>query len=149
MNDYVAKPVKPEVLFNAVEKLLADKGSTQRAPGSFCTDLSELLDVFGSSPEMIVDLIDRFATDWPETASEMGKACSEKDADRIEYLAHNFKSVVGIFSAGKAVETAGELEQAGRNGDTEAASRLFDSLKNDVALVLDELKEFQIDKDHS
>ncbi len=97
---------------------------------------------------MIVDLIERFATDWPETASELGKACAENDADRIEYLAHNFKSVVGIFTADKAVETASRLEQAGRNGDVKATPGIFDELKTDVALVLDELERFKVDREN-
>ena len=148
MDDYVSKPVKPEVLFSTIEGLLSAGAVNKQDAGASCTDLSQLLDVFGNNQEMIVDLIERFATDWPETASELGKACTENDADRIEYLAHNFKSVVGIFTAGKAVETASRLEQVGRNGDVVAAPGIFDELKNDVALVLDELERFKMDREN-
>lgn len=142
MDNYITKPVKQDLLYSAIEELLPPEQATQQSCTECNVDLRELDAILDGNREMIVDLIERFASDWPQTNAGMQQACYERNAGKLEHLAHNFKSVVGIFTATRAVAAAQTLEESGRNGQMDNASDQLEKLQDEVSIVLGELQEY-------
>jgi two-component system sensor histidine kinase/response regulator len=142
MDRYITKPIKSETLYSTVEELLPKLSSGKLAAASNAADLRELQEVLSGNRAMIIDLIDKFTSDWPRTRAEMNQARSDSNAERLEFLAHNFKSVAGIFGADRAVALAGQLERVGQSGELATAEKLLPELEDEISDVLVVLREF-------
>jgi signal transduction histidine kinase/DNA-binding response OmpR family regulator len=142
MDRYITKPVKADILYRTIEELLPKAVSHLAADRQGVADLSELQEVLGGNREMIVDLIDKFIADWPRTCDAMKHAYVDGNAAKLEHLAHNFKSVAGIFEATKVVSIAEQLETAGRCGEFASVNNQLDELEKEVAGVFAVLHEF-------
>ena len=142
MDRYITKPVKPGTLYSTVEELLPRVARSRASTAPNAADLSDLLDVLSDNREMIVDLIDKFTVDWPKTCAALNQARADGDAERLEYLAHNFKSVAGIFGAVRAVALAEQLERIGQSGALGTSATLLQELEDEISRVFSALREF-------
>ena len=142
MDRYITKPVKAETLYAVIEELLPKVCRGKLVATTDAADLTELQETFSDNREMIVDLIGKFTDDWPKTRSKLNLAQAEGDAARLEFLAHNFKSVASIFGANRAVALAEQLEQIGQSGELKTAENLLPELETEIADVLMVLREF-------
>jgi CheY-like chemotaxis protein len=142
MDRYITKPVKPETLYSTVEELLPKITHRQVVTSSGAADLSDLREALSDNREMIVDLIDKFTADWPNTCAEMNQAHADGDAAKMEHLAHNLKAVVGIFGAVRAASLAEQLERIGHSGELVMTENLLQDLESEISNVFTVLREF-------
>jgi CheY-like chemotaxis protein len=113
MDDHVPKPIRPDVLYAAVERCLVLRRPGETLPPP--VDFTDALQALRGDREFIMDLAGQFVRDFPWQLEQMQRAVGESDSRTVERLAHSLKSVAGIFGARAAVEIAKELESfAGR-----------------------------------
>jgi len=112
MDDYVAKPVQAERLFQALERV------TATAP-DFETALLERAAGDAVLQERVARL---FLTHAPEARARLHAALDRRDAAAVVDTAHWLKGAVGNFPAPAASEAAAQVETFGRSGDLEAAA---------------------------
>lgn len=155
MDDYIAKPVKPEDLFRMLEHWLAvgdktppegrsaDRTASRPKQNSIIVDAERLLDVAGGGPEMVEELIDLYLQQTSQMLSNLQAATHVKDNGEVERIAH---SLAGSSETCGMVAIAGplrELEMFGPQGKHADIERL----RIDVEAEFERLKLFL--QDHS
>ena len=141
MDDYVAKPIRPEILYAAVEKALQGRGGSETSTPS-AVDLTESLRAVHGDREFLMGLARQFLQDLPSQIGEMRRALRDEDTQRLELLAHSLKSVVGIFGARTAVDLAQELETAAERDELSRAARILQTFETEMERVSDALTDF-------
>lgn len=133
MNDYLSKPIRPELFYAVVERHLEvqspDSGDATREQG-----LNQTFDQnLQKNRALMVDMAKDFLADCPEILEKLQLSIAQKECSEIEILAHNLKSVVGFFNADKAYNLARELETAARLGNVPRTEELLPLLEQELA----------------
>ncbi|MBF0497328.1 MAG: response regulator, partial [Deltaproteobacteria bacterium] len=137
MDAYISKPVNPEELFIAIERLFhRPAASIQVVPEQ--TDEREVFDlksfiarVFGDR-ELVTELVAMFLDSYPKSMNSISDAIRRADGPELEHSAHFFKGTVGNFSAMPAFELALKLEKMGQRQDLTGAEEAFAQLEKQM-----------------
>jgi CheY-like chemotaxis protein len=139
MNDYVAKPVDPQALAEAVETGLTNGNKTHRSdpkaeegeaehgpadPGASDRDVfdrSALLERLMGDEELAADILAGFLDDAPQQIGVLREAVDHGDAQRVAGQAHTLKGAAGNIGAFALQQAAAALEAAGKENDLAAA----------------------------
>jgi len=158
MDGYVSKPVKPETLYQEIDRVMAGRpgsaGDVARAgkngiedvdapriepPNSLelpVFDRAEALSRIGDDEELLATLIEMFVQDGPSYLEEIDAALAAADWNRLAHGAHALKGVLATFSARRGENLAGQLEQACKSGQGAACAELVPRLHQEVAAFL-------------
>ncbi|HYH32362.1 MAG TPA: response regulator [Pseudonocardia sp.] len=125
VDDYVAKPVRPAVLAESLQRahdhLAADSAPPARppaavAPAAVAEGLrARLLDLVGD-PAAVDELIDEFLADSPRLIDEMAAAVERGDAELLRRSAHSLKSTAAAMGADPLAELCRAIEQDDASG---------------------------------
>jgi CheY-like chemotaxis protein len=134
MDGYIAKPIQPQDLRDAIENLRqsstpADKVTTPRRPGQETIDTAAALARVGGDLELLKEMTALFLTELPQLLTDIRKAVTAGDPQAIERAAHKLKGCVSNFNARPAFEAALKLETLGRNGSLQNAMPLYADLE--------------------
>ncbi len=105
MDGYVAKPIRADELFNAIDAVLASHASTPKDVGSEdraadkIIDVTAALDRIDGDSELLEQLAGLFLEECPKLFTEIQDAVSRKDTKALARTAHTFKGSVGNFGA--------------------------------------------------
>jgi signal transduction histidine kinase/DNA-binding response OmpR family regulator/HPt (histidine-containing phosphotransfer) domain-containing protein len=153
MNDHIAKPIDPEILFGALLRWIAPRGShaapvgnpvlntsaSDLEPGSGSLEIPEIdtaaaLRRTGGSPKRYKGLLGRFADSQAQTVREIRAALSGNDTATAKRLAHSLKGAAGNLGAAALAEAAANAESAiDRNQRVEPA---LDALSKSLEAVV-------------
>ena len=135
MDDYVSKPMKAQILYETIERVLANDG-VQPAPkkekANMEMDLSRAMEAVDGDAELLKELLDEFIEEIPNQLAELRAVLAEKDADQVERKAHSLKGAIGNFGASSVVDLAFELESRGREGHLDGADLVLDKLEHEL-----------------
>jgi CheY-like chemotaxis protein/HPt (histidine-containing phosphotransfer) domain-containing protein len=126
MDDYLSKPVQPELLRQALERWGARGRSTE--PGTAPPVDPNVLEAFRQlqeegGPDVVTELIDLFLADLPARREAIIRSLSERDTGRTRTAAHSLKSSATYIGAQELARICRDLEAAARRGDTESCIR--------------------------
>ncbi len=144
-DDYVTKPIRTTELFAAMERVTKAGGAGQAVPASGLKHGGEVLDLAAAlervegDRELLEELARLFIEGSPSAIQEMRGALSERDAHRLDRLAHTMKGSSASLGANRVSEAALVLEMRARSGALENASDLMDSLQAELDRALPEL----------
>ena len=118
MDGYIAKPLKPEEFFAALEGLVPTTDAPEPNPPSArgdepALDGSKLLHRFGGDAELFAELIGLFLAETPNLLGEIRTAVAAKDGERLRTSAHTLKGSAIVFDATAAHDAARHLERVG------------------------------------
>ena len=130
MDDYLAKPFRPDELADAIERNLPRVYcSLTPEHGSFGGDHHKpITSQYADDPDF-ADIIDEFVADLPETISTMHDAMANNDHQHLASLAHQLKGAGGGYGYFCLTEKANSLESAAKAEDIEAASLVLNELR--------------------
>ncbi|MFH1144008.1 MAG: response regulator, partial [Candidatus Eisenbacteria bacterium] len=149
MDDYVAKPIRPEELRRVIETVVRTVGAAAQPSRDLqsnpsgevgCTrpnpaaeipegfDFDKALEVFEGDVELMRETAIVFFQDALLQLARMAEAIEAGDALTIERSAHSLKGAAGNFSAARVVAISLQMEAAGRGGNLGEAARLYSSL---------------------
>ncbi len=149
MDDYVAKPVKPEELDAALERwiprsdeeTLVSEEATEGA-GASPDDSTEPLDpsvIEGlfelGGPELVAELSDLFLEDVPPRLEALREAIGSGDASSVGQVAHALKGSSGNMGSTRMASICAELEEVGVSEDLTKAPKLLDQLEAEFSRV--------------
>ncbi len=150
MDDYIAKPVRTDELFRAVESTraaveaapspevhappLPPDGGAAFAPDAFRANCG--------SDELAAELITIFTEDCPKMLARLRAALDSSDPDATHRAAHDLKGLLGNYAAPSAHTSATRLDRAARAGDIEQARGLLPSLQSEVRKLSEALNNF-------
>ena len=125
MDDYVAKPIRPNELAEALRRArpLGDTltASAEGAGASLDAGAIESLrELDGES--FLGEVIDTFLGDAPALVATLRTAYEEGDTEALRRTAHTLKSNGQIFGAGRFSELCRELEERARRGELDGAA---------------------------
>ena len=154
MDDYIAKPVRPEDLADVIERVLwgerqehlpacdeaattdeahAVEGSARRDNSHAKPfDLVRALQNVGGDTDLLAELMDLFVQGMPERLDAAWAAIEGGDSDAVARTAHTLKGSVGNFAAKEAFDLALTLETAGRSGELDGVDGVFEKLTEEV-----------------
>jgi two-component system, sensor histidine kinase and response regulator len=135
MDDYLSKPIKPELFYTVIERHL-ERQAPKLTEASSINDLSHAFDQnLQKNRSLMVAMAKDFLADYPEILEKLQLNVDQKQCRNLELLAHNLKSVVGFFNADKAYCLARDLEHAAREGDLRRTEELFFALEQELKQV--------------
>ena len=135
MDDYISKPVDPDLLFIMLEKWIGQSGKAEdrkskadkilspflrsdtpySLPSLAGVDISEALQRVRGDIPLFRKILKQFAEKWISLPEELNDALSMGDLTRIRHLAHTLKGIAGNISAKRLQAAAGQLEKAALN----------------------------------
>jgi len=148
MDAYVAKPVRADELFSAIDAIAGSQASPapplqtaapapDRKEGS--VDRASLLVGFGGRGDLLKGVIDVFLTDAPAMLARLREAARASSAADLAAAAHAIKGSAGLFARGEAYDAARALELRARGGDVSAADRACQDVEHSVSRLMTEL----------
>ena len=131
MDDYVAKPIRPDALAEALRQArpLAEAGEAgSDAPGAgLDADALEQLREIGGD-DFVGEVIDTFLVDAPNLLATLRRSVEQGDAVALRRAAHTLKSNGATLGAGDFSELCRELEERARSGELTDAAELTDRI---------------------
>ncbi|MGH7556150.1 MAG: response regulator, partial [Longimicrobiales bacterium] len=148
MDDYVAKPVQPGDLFDAVEanatRAVASGPSSAAVPppaqtstvASLPTAAADLRRRFDGDQALLREIVDLFLDDTPTLLEQLRASIQRGDHGAVEREAHMLKGSVSHFGATAAVDAARQLEGMGRAGDLSQATAALSALESALSELM-------------
>jgi PAS domain S-box-containing protein len=140
MDDYLAKPIRPDTLRAAVAaKVRRTEKSLEAEVG---VDAAEITARIGGDPELLADISRLFVTHSPEMVQALQTAAAAGNGAAMASAAHALKGSIGNFTQGRPFEVARALEKTAEAGDVAAARAAIPELEREVAKlcrVLDDI----------
>ncbi len=143
-DDYVSKPIRTAELFAAIERATKNGSSPQSSASSgekngSGVDLASALERVEGDRELLEELIRLFIDGGPAAIQDMRQALGERDAHRLDRLAHTMKGSSASLGANRISEAALVLEMRARSGALENAGELIDGLEAEFERAIPEL----------
>jgi CheY-like chemotaxis protein len=124
MDDYVAKPIRPEALAEALGHARLRAGEGLKLEAGALESLREL-----GGNEFLAEVVDTFRLDAPGLLVTLRRSLEQSDADELRRAAHTLKSNGATLSAVGFAELCGELEEHARNRDLKVAPELTERIE--------------------
>ncbi len=154
MDDFITKPIKPDVLAERLfpwlgvplrDEAAADGGDAVTAEGKVWGqqhwDRAMALEFVGGDTELLRQLIELFLQRNAELLGRVGGAVTARDGAALREAAHAYKGALNHFAASTAREIAFALENAGRGGELDNIEELWGRLQAESARLQAELQQ--------
>ncbi|MDQ3865846.1 MAG: PAS domain S-box protein [Actinomycetota bacterium] len=135
MDDYLAKPVRPEQLAAALgaSKRTAPGKRASRGEDGEVLDLAaieRLRETFGEEGHGFVDgLIGTFLAEAPALLATLREGLEREDSETVRRVAHTLKSNARTFGASALADACEELEKRARRGPLDGAAPLVERVE--------------------
>ena len=123
MDDYVAKPIRPDALARALGHARPRAGPALELDAGALDSLREI-----GGDDFLAEVVDTFRADAPDLLATLRRALEQGDADELRRAAHTLKSNGATLGAESFSELCRELEEHSRNGDLSGAPELADRI---------------------
>jgi two-component system sensor histidine kinase/response regulator len=130
MDDYVSKPLRPQQLFDVVERAAGPMSTAipARQPAAPTWDRAEALRRVGGDEALLKELIALFFEESPRLLTGVRQAIERQDAGELKSAAHALKGAITTFAAEPARSAAFRLESMGHQGDLSQAEEAYQEL---------------------
>ncbi len=159
MDDYVAKPLEPRALFNALDRWLQNgqrdtssesiempqpvsASQAESSPEKLPVDLDAALFRFDNDRSFMNEMCRDFSDHLPDRMLELETALQAGEMDKLGRVAHNLKGLSLNFCAGRISALAARLETCGHENNSQEASILVGQIGEEVRLVREYLSNY-------
>lgn len=168
MDDFISKPVDPEILTRKISSILADikadKGFHPKGHGrktaafeaengretpveldsvletDLCFNKKNFLERFGGDEDIAKDILDSFFQEVPEFLEKIRKALDNHDMEAIRSNSHALKGAAANVNADLLKKAALELETQSKKGDPDFFIEQYKILMNEYQRFMKESK---------
>jgi CheY-like chemotaxis protein/HPt (histidine-containing phosphotransfer) domain-containing protein len=148
-DDYLTKPIRTADLFAAVERLrntktdvTSETPTIANAPETNAFDIDAALKHVEGDRDLLDEIIRIFADHCPKAMYEIQNAIRAADLPVLERAAHSLKGSASNLCATGVSQSASDLEESARSGDSSRSGEQFQSLESEVEKLLRELEAF-------
>jgi PAS domain S-box-containing protein len=141
MDDYLAKPIRPDTLRAAVAAKVR-RAPAQSLEAEVGVDAAEITARIGGDADLLADISRLFVTHAPEMLQALHTAAAAGNGAALASAAHALKGSIGNFTQGRPFEVARALEKTAEAGDLAAARAGIPGLEHEVTKlcrVLDDI----------
>lgn len=103
-------------------------------------DKTELLVNLDDDGELVQSILDEAATEIPNDIEKLRDACGSGDPQSVRIRAHTIKGMAANLCTPALRDVCMKIENAGRDGDMEAARGLLPELEHTARLTLEAIK---------
>jgi two-component system sensor histidine kinase/response regulator len=141
MDDFIAKPIQPRELYQALGRLrpqaagplLAPPALKPEGPGAdIAFDAESFRTRCGGREELARQVARLFLGECPRYLEQLRSAAAAGDAAALHAAAHMIKGSVGNLSAGPSYAAAKRLDEFARVGDLESAAKALAELLREL-----------------
>jgi signal transduction histidine kinase/DNA-binding response OmpR family regulator/HPt (histidine-containing phosphotransfer) domain-containing protein len=150
MNEHIAKPINPQMLFGALLKWItheerelpdhytttSDRGDQPDPPDLPGVDVGDGVSRFGGNVQSYIRLLHKFAENQSNAIDEISIAVESRDRDLAERLVHTLKGVSGNIGATKLRKLAASVEEAIKSDAHEQLDKLVESTRTELQRVV-------------
>jgi PAS domain S-box-containing protein len=144
MDDYVAKPIRSDVLAEALKRVrpaaaAAAESARQPVDGTALDSLREI-----GGEDFLLEVVDTFLADLPTLLATLLSALETGDTAEVRHVAHTLKSNGATLGATDFAELCRELEHQAKNGRLEEAPGLVARIEEERVILeraLDALRQ--------
>jgi len=136
MDDYITKPINPEIVANALERWSkpygreeTDKSKSDSDNIEIIFNKSKFLERVGGDEDICTEILNTFLIDFPSRMEAMEDAYNRGDLDVLRREAHTVKGASGNISASLLQEAAARLEAAVASGDRDPLLKDMDDVR--------------------
>ena len=151
MNDYLAKPLRADQLFAALERSQDEEniGTTSLfdvgvGDDAVRLDIAAALEEIGDR-DLMVNMANMMLSEWDDYLARIDKSLAAESAQELRMHAHTLKSLLAMFHAETARRRALELEQAAMASEGVSwpdCRQRFAVLSDEMAELKPELERF-------
>jgi CheY-like chemotaxis protein len=148
MDDYVAKPIRPNELADALSRArpLRERGDAtvnddDADAGIDTAALDNLRELGGD--DFVAEVIDTFLADAPALLQTMRRSLDEGNAEELRRAAHTLKSNGATLGAGDFADLCRELEERAKSGELDRAPELVARVEQEYPGLEDALAEIR------
>lgn len=145
MDGYVPKPIKANILFDAIKSItaqaIAQRQSAKTISNARLIDRQAILEQVADDMELVAKMAHLALTEIPSDLAALREAIHDPNAAQVAHFGHALKGALSNFNAQHAVDAAYRLEVMGRQGDLSRACDACDELQTWVDRLLPELAE--------
>ena len=138
MDNYVAKPIRAEELFQTIDAIFSDRKRNSAAGLAVSQDVvnwTEALKTVQGNRKLLQSMTEAALEEIPQLMTAIGKAIATSDHAKLRLAAHTLKGCVRYFGASQVCQHAARLEDMGRKGDMADVEAAFTVLEGEVARV--------------
>jgi two-component system sensor histidine kinase/response regulator len=140
MDDYLTKPIDPDLLGEAIAKAAPGKMDEMTVPDqASAVNMTKLEQRFSGNQELKHQLMQVFLEEYPVLMKDVRQAVDMADSEALARAAHTLKGSLGYFEAPAASQAAFEMEKLGRAEKMEKARVALPRLEDEMQRVRDEL----------
>ncbi len=149
MDEYLAKPIRAQELFELIEKQTGHRStiaskSHSAATASENVDWEQAFATVGGERKLLQELINVFLKDEAKMLANIEGAIKQDDGKELRLAAHAIKGALIHLGGRKAASLAGELESLGKNEELAGADGVFLRFRESLQGVVEEMKTFLI-----
>jgi CheY-like chemotaxis protein/HPt (histidine-containing phosphotransfer) domain-containing protein len=138
MDDYVAKPIRPTELEEALSRArpLNDTRTASAEGAGVSLDASAIESLRALDGEgFLAEVIDTFLSDAPALVATLRTTYEDGDNEELRRTAHILKSNGQTFGAGRFSELCRALEEGARSGELDGGAELLDRIEREYAAL--------------
>jgi signal transduction histidine kinase/DNA-binding response OmpR family regulator len=137
MDDYVAKPIRPDELAHALNRARPlgreDEMSSNDGVSFDDAALASLRELGGN--DFLAEVIDTFRADAPTLLATLRSSLEEENTEELRRAAHTLKSNGTTLGASEFSELCRELETRAKGGELDSADGLIDRIERHYGAV--------------
>jgi two-component system, sensor histidine kinase and response regulator len=144
MDGYLAKPIRPQELDEALDACMANRriapkevSRTEVSDHSVNTD--ELLERLDGDRVFLAELTELFRVDYPRQIHLIREAIQQNDALGVKQASHALKGALSNLAASQAREVAANLERLGASGNLAPATIVLGDLEKEITRAVESL----------
>jgi PAS domain S-box-containing protein len=160
MDDYLPKPVEPNVLIQKIKEWLFTNQSTEEQlqqtvqveqpslEAANYEDIEVVWDKNGAlkrvmgKEKLLLRLITLFIEDTPNKISSLEQAVKDSNIAEVKLIAHTVKGLAGNINAEQLRASSEKLEKFARDENTAPFNEILKKIKTSLTLLLVELNQF-------
>jgi two-component system, sensor histidine kinase and response regulator len=124
------------------DPLTQDPTNREAAESDGQLDHDELVEQLGGDLDMAKELVSLFLGEWPGEFEKVRRGVESGSAEAVKMAAHTLKGVIGNFSRGPSMHTAGKLEAMARSGSLAGTAELVTALDRQLRALDADLRRF-------
>jgi len=146
MDDYISKPVSPDKIINAIEKVVFNKENNMEKITAYkksVFDMNTLMKRLDINEELVGEIMDVYLNDTPIQLLRLREYFEKGDILLIQRTAHSIKGASANFCVGTINKTAQDIEIAAKQGNLKIIELLIDTIENqfiELKGILTEIK---------
>jgi signal transduction histidine kinase/HPt (histidine-containing phosphotransfer) domain-containing protein len=145
MDDYVAKPIRAEELFETIDAIFRDRkpdSATDLAVPQDVVNWTKVLQTAQGNRKVLKSMTEAALEEIPHLMTAIRQAVTIGDHAKLRFAAHTLKGSVRYFGASQVCSHAAKLEGMGQRGNLAEAEAIVVALDKELARVTAVLSDY-------